>query len=384
MRSRVMQLRASPATFDGLMDADRQLGQDREPDLILAFLPSDGGLESTLAAMAEVWPTSRRLGCESASQFADTEIVYAGCLQFFWLDDEDHDVQVEAIQGTAEEPPDPSLIDAVCRNLAGSDFLLVLADGERFPVQQLLGELHRHRAVLPATIAGGCASLSGSDGDDAGRVFQETTVYPSGCLLIGFEGVTGQVEMVQDFEPASPIYTVTRAEGHVVHEIDGVSAVDWYRRFFTVRGRLAPMPRTALGFPLILSGPHPDDPAARQGVCRGLRTFDEPQGAVTYWGDVCEGDEVRLGMGFEASLVKSAHRRQKAEKPEAALLLSFADREALLGEDAPDEIAELAEVLGGVALGGSVTSGEIVFLEDGPPVLQNQTAVLVLLREKDR
>ena len=62
MRSRVMQLRASPATFDGLMDADRQLGQNREPDLILAFLPSDGGLESTLAAMAEVWPTSPRTG----------------------------------------------------------------------------------------------------------------------------------------------------------------------------------------------------------------------------------------------------------------------------------------------------------------------------------
>ncbi|HEX9660321.1 MAG TPA: hypothetical protein VGA18_08470, partial [Rhodothermales bacterium] len=63
MKSRVVQLRASPATFQGLMDADRELGQNREPDLILAFLPSDGGAADTLEAMAEVWPASRRVGC---------------------------------------------------------------------------------------------------------------------------------------------------------------------------------------------------------------------------------------------------------------------------------------------------------------------------------
>ena len=97
-----------------------------------------------------------------------------------------------------------------------------------------------------------------------------------------------RVEVVRGWTPASPVYTVDRAEGNVVHEIDGVPAVEWYRRFFSVDGAMAPMPDTAYRFPLIIEGPAPE----RRGLYRTMRHFDRPAGAVTYWGAVQTGDQV--------------------------------------------------------------------------------------------
>lgn len=379
MKSRVVQLRASPATFHGLMDADGELGHSREPDLILAFLPPDGNAGDTLQAMAEVWPTSQRLGCETVHQFADAEIATSGCLHCFWIEDAVHGVKVEVLRGVHDSPPDEATIAALCRSLAKSDAVLILADGLRFPVQQLLTGLRRHRASLPQLIAGALASCPEPyDDDDGARVFLDTHVYPSACLVVGFEGFTADIEVVRDFRPASPIYTVTRADNNTVHEIDGDTAVDWYRRFFLVDGHLAPMPQTAHSFPLMIEGPDP----ARRHLCRAIRTFDEPPGTVTFWGDVREGEQVRLGLSHELSLVRTASEMSHARKAEAAILCAFTGRETLLGDGAERELADLTETLNDIALGGCFTLGEIGRNLGGGLAVHNQTALLFLLREK--
>jgi hypothetical protein len=379
MKSRVVQLRASPATFQGLMDADRELGQNREPDLILAFLPSDGGAADTLEAMAEVWPASRRVGCETPRQFADAEIATSGCLQCFWWSDADHEVQVEVLRGFHDSPPDATSVEAVCRSLATADSVLLLADGLRFPVRSLVTDLRRHRVSLPGQIVGVLASrLIPAENEDAGaRVFLDTHIYPSACLVLAFSGVTMDHALVHDYAPGSPVYTVTRAEENTVHEIDGVPAVDWYRRFFLVDGQMAPMPRTANDFPLMIEGPDP----SRRRLCRAMRAFDEPPGAVTYWGDVREGDHVRLGLGKEPSLVRTAARMSAGARAEAALFCAFAGRESILGERAESELADLCGALRDVPLAGCFTFGEIGPGEVGL-ALHNQTALLALLREK--
>lgn len=379
MKCRVLSLRASPATFHGLMDADRELGQGREPDLILAYLPSDGKAEVTVSAMSEVWPSSRRAGCETAHQFVGDQIATSGCLQCFWLDDAAHRVEIEVLPGTQDEPPAESEVEAICSRLAGCDAVLLLADGLRFPVRALLAELRRHRAGLPPVIAGALASRSAPYDHDAGaRVFLGDEVHPAACLFIGFRGVAIDVEQIHDFEPASPIYTVTRAEGDVVHEIGGEPAVDWYRRFFLVDGQLAPMPQTAHSFPLVIDGPDP----ARRHLCRAMRAFDEPEGAVTYWGDVREGEQVRLALSRDSSLVTTAARMALERRPAAALLATFAGRESLLGEGAEDELGELHRTLGEAPLAGFFTFGEIGVTGAGNLALQNQTAWIALLTER--
>ncbi len=147
-----------------------------------------------------------------------------------------------------------------------------------------------------------------------------------------------RVEVVRGWTPASPVYTVTRAEGNVLHEIEGEAATDWYRRFFTIDGELAPMPAAANRFPLIVEGPGDE----RQGLYRSMRSFDDPPGAVTFWGSVRTGDRVRLGMGNDVSLVRTASALGASpEAPEAAILYSCVGREIVLGEGAPDEAAAI-------------------------------------------
>jgi len=189
--------------------------------------------------------------------------------------------------------------------------------------------------------------------------------------------------VVYGFQPASPVYTVTRADGRVVHEIDRESAVAWYQRFFTVDGLLTPMPESADGFPLVIAGPNP----ARRGLYRSLEAFDDPPGAVTLWSEVEVGDQVRLGIsrgaGDEALAVRMAVTLAAESAPQAALFLASWGRQRWLGEAAAaSEVAELFAALGGVALAGGVSFGEIAAAPGGNLGLHDHAALLLLLREK--
>ena len=163
-------------------------------------------------------------------------------------------------------------------------------------------------------------------------MFAGERVLPSACLVLTLHGIAMQVAVVRGWSPASPVYTVTRAEGSTVWEIDGEPATVWYRRFFTVGGTLAPMPETANRFPLLIEGPRPE----RQGLYRSLRAFDQPCGAVTFWGDLETGDRVRLSMSNDTSLASTAAEllagSSPGRPPDAALLYSCIGRELVLGE----------------------------------------------------
>jgi hypothetical protein len=186
-----------------------------------------------------------------------------------------------------------------------------------------------------------------------------------------------QVRIVRGWDPASPVYEVTRAQGSVLHEIDGEPAVRWFERFFRVGDGTAPMPGAAHHFPLIVEGPDP----ARQDVYRSLRAFDEPRGAVTLWGDVCTGDRIRIGIGNDVSLAEAARHRDPGPPPEAAVVYSCVGRELVLGEHAGDEVEAIHETLGGAPLAGFFTFGEIGPTPPGGLAFYNHTAVVALLRE---
>ncbi|PYQ56257.1 MAG: hypothetical protein DMF53_26030, partial [Acidobacteria bacterium] len=72
----------------------------------------------------------------------------------------------------------------------------------------------------------------------------------------------------------------------------------------------------------------------RQGLYRSMRLFDDPPGTVAFLGDIETGDHVRLGMGNDRSLVRTAARLTAGTDPEAAILFSCMGREAVLGDRA--------------------------------------------------
>jgi hypothetical protein len=268
-------------------------------------------------------------------------------------------------------------VEAAARRIAAGDGTLLLVDGLRFPAERLLADLRRTLVTMPPQVAGGLASQCEPVTRAGARVFAGDRVLPSACLAVTFHGVAMQVEVVRGWSPASPVYTVTRAEGPVVHSIDGEPATEWYRRFFTVDGQLAPMPEAANRFPLIVEGPRPE----RQGLYRGMRCFGEPRDAVTYWGELETGDQVRLGMGNGRSLVRTAAELTAGPPPDAAILYSCVGREAVLADMADQEADTIHHVLGDVPLSGFFTFGEIGPTARGSLAFYNLTAILVLLRE---
>lgn len=396
MKSVVLQIdrdKASAASAELVFRAAasaRELGlsDDRPPTFALGFLPPGPGLDSDLAALAEAFPESLRFGCEAVTQFAGPRATSGGIVQLFWLEDRTHGVEVTVIRAVrsddrvgdrAAEPFDPGELSAAVATLERSDAAFLLCDGLRFPSWELLEAL---RARLPddaPPIVGGLASQVEPISAPGARVFFDREVFRSACLLVGFRGLEMEVEVVRGWDPASPIFTVTEASGDVVWSIDGEPAPDFFRRFFTVDGALAPMPESAHRFPLVIEGPR----AERRGVYRSMKSFDQPPGGVTFWGDLEPGDRVRLGMGNDASLLRTAGELIAGRPPEAAVLYSCVGREAVLGDLAEREVSTIEATLGGVALAGFFTFGEI-----GPPTsgtgcaFYNQTAVLALLRER--
>ena len=376
MRSRTVHLAGGSSPREALLAAAREA--ERPPDFILAFLPPEETLREILAVLASLWPDALRFGCEAMTQFADADMTSTGSVQLFWFDDpRRHHAAVEVIPGTYGEPPSSRRVEAVARRIAAADGVLLLVDGLRFPTEKFLAELRRSLAGLPSMIAGGLASQRVPVTHAGARVFSGDRILPSACLAVTLHGVTMRVEVVRGWTPASPVYTVTRAEGPVVREIDGEPATDWYRRFFTINGELAPLPDSSYRFPLIVEGPRPE----RQGLYRSMRTFDDPPGAVTFWGDFETGDRIRLGMGHEGSLVGTAAELVGGPRPDAAILYSCVGRESVLGGMAGQEVAMIHKALGGAALSGFFTFGEIGPTPSGHLAYYNQTAILVLLQE---
>lgn len=386
MKSRTIQLPEGAYPKDLLLAAAEEAGRD--PDLALAFLPPEEELRGTLAAMSSAWPDTLRLGCEAVTQLAGGGLAHRGTIQLFWLDNPLHHASAEVVPGTFGEPPSPRRVESVARRIAGSDGALILADGLRFPTERFLAELRRTLATMPPLIAGGLASQSEPVNRAGSRVFLGDRVLPSACLVVTLHGVSMRVEVARGWSPASPVYTVTRAEGATVFEIDGGPATEWYRRFFVVGEELAPLPASARRYPLIIEGPSPE----RQGLYRAMRCFDEPAGAVTFWGEIETGDQVRLGIGNGRSLARAAGDLTTGDSssgqpvagpaPQAALFCSGVGREVVLDELAGREAAALHEALGGIALSGFFGFGEIGPTPRGNLAFYNQTAILVLLHEE--
>jgi len=349
------------------------------PDLVCAFLPPVPEIQEWIDAMAEAWPTSLRLGCEAVTQFADGVMTGEGAVQLFWLDHPDHRAEALLVHG----PADPTALDRLEAMLEDGSAAFLLADGLRFPVERFLSEVRGRLGAHAGTeeeplLIGGLASQAVPIAATGARIFLDREIIEGACLVVVIHGVGMEVEIVRGWDPASPIYTVTGAEGNVLYTIDDEPATDWFRRFFTVDGVLATLPDAAYRFPLIVDGPKSE----RRSLYRSMKEFDQPPGAITFWGDLEVGDHIRIGIGNDASLLRTAGRLPCNRPADAAMLYSCVGREAVLGDLAEREVATIHDALGGASLAGFFTFGEIGPSAGGGLAYYNHTAVLALLRER--
>lgn len=194
-----------------------------------------------------------------------------------------------------------------------------------------------------------------------GEVHQDAVVlcamFPSEEVIFAFHS---------GYEPIERTGVVTRAEGRVLREIDGRPAVDVYDEW--THGSLS----RASGEVLTKTNMHPlGRPVGRIGGIPYYRLSHparlEPDGALTLFTDIAEGEEVTLMQGTLDNLVSRAGyvaqtalalHSATAEEIHGALVICCAG--CLLGmqERMPEVSAHLRAALGGKPFLGAFTFGE--------------------------
>ena len=234
--------------------------------------------------------------------------------------------------------------------------------------------------------------VSGGTSGDAGK-FQQTwqflgdQVFTDAAVAIGFSGEfrlgTG---VMSGWTPIGLPKKVTRAEGNILYELNGESALNVYERFL---GRHAKnLPAVGVEYPLGLIDPTngiDDD----QLLLRATMSVDRQAGAIRFAGEIPEGSMVYLTCGDRSAILKATETAARLAiedlgietQPALGFFYSCMARKALLGIRAREEIERVrAHIAQEVPVLGFYTYGE--YCRPGPKrpsVLHNETATLSVI-----
>ncbi len=267
-------------------------------------------------------------------------------------------------------------------DLDGLAHVLVFSDGLKVNGTDLALGL---RENLPDRVA----VTGGLAGD--GERFQQTRVCcdgvaAEGCIAaLGFYGDRLKVGYgsLGGWDPFGPERLITRAQGNVLHELDGQPALALYRKYLGEHA--AGLPATALLFPLALRSAN--NPAGR---VRTVLAIDETAGSMTFAGDMPEGEYARLMKANFDRLIDGAAGAAKAGAAtlgsfpaELAVLVSCIGRKLVLKQRIEEEVEAVRDVLGPqAALTGFYSYGELC-PEGGVGTceLHNQTMTITAFAE---
>lgn len=260
--------------------------------------------------------------------------------------------------------------------------VLVLSDGLKVNGSKLVQGLVE---TLPAgvTVTGGLA------GD--GAAFGETLVWTGGLAAsggvaaVGFYGTRLRVGFGSrgGWDPFGPERMITRAEGNVLFEFDGQSALGLYKRYLGEHA--SGLPATGLLFPLSVRASSEDQP-----VVRTILSTDEARQSMTFAGDIPEGGYARLmKANFDrlidgaAGAARTACLPPASQAPELAVLISCVGRRLVLKQRVEEEVEGVREITGpGTVLAGFYSYGEISpFTAGACCELHNQTMTITTFAE---
>ncbi len=337
-----------------------------------------------LAELADRFPGAVLFGCSTSGEIAGPTVrddtLVATAIRF-----ERSSVRVAAVDlAAAEESRSAGLRLATRFSSEGLRHLFVLSEGVRVNGSELV-------AGLAAGTAPGVAITGGLSGD--GARFHETFVLVDGVAqggkiaALGLYGERLQVGYgsMGGWDPFGPERVVTRSEGNVLHELDGQSALELYKRYLGPHA--AELPASGLLFPLSLRSPAAEGP----GVVRTILGVDEARGSMTFAGDLPVGSLVRLMRANFERLIDGATVAARTSlpplagsAPELAILISCVGRKLVLGQRTEEEVEAAQELLGGATpLAGFYSYGEISpFTPSARCELHNQTMTITTLSER--
>jgi hypothetical protein len=372
-------MKAQPLAADSVETLERQLatlrGGEFAPTLAIVFA-------SVAHDLAEVGRVFREAGIDVFGASSSGEIVVGatsetireGCIVALVLDLDRSAYGIRLVEQDGRTSHD---LGVAAGRWARATFdrgpMVVVAAGLTTDGEQIVRGLQSE--VGPdAPIFGGFA------GDDwrltRTYVFTGRKLSSEGILVLAFDGdrVTLDGIASSGWVAVGAEKTVTRAEGNIVHTIDGVPALDVYKDYL---GLTSDTDLIIPEYPLQIQ---------RDGysVLRAALIALPETRSLVFAGTVPEGAKVRFSCSpgvaiIEHALAEIRALRQRAPTADALILFSCKARHMALGPLAEDEV-EPIQRLWNAPMVGFYTYGEIGRSAQGATDFHNETCVLVALR----
>jgi small ligand-binding sensory domain FIST len=234
---------------------------------------------------------------------------------------------------------------------------LLIGDPFSFPTDLLLRHLNER---VPGTIViGGMASGGTRPGET--RLFLEGRVLDTGAVGVRVPGIGIRALVSQGCRPVGNAYTVTRAEGNVIHELGGLPPLE---RLHELVAALPPQDRELVGHGLHI-GRVIDEYKAELGrgdfLIRGVLGVDPESGAMAVGDTIEVGETIQFHVRDAATADEDlrALLEREAEPAAGALLFTCNGRGSRLFPEPDHDAGLVARMLGEIPVAGFFCAGEL-------------------------
>lgn len=372
------------ATSAALNQARQQLSG--RVNLALFFASPAHPLSEVLAEAKKRLPRVDVVACTSAGEITERGLTHSGVAAMLtgWGEAE-HEVTGRGVPHDDIAALGEALGGKFMRHTPERDkhaVCILMGDGLSPAFEKLVLEVRKAPRLKHPIVGGG----AGDDGKFVGTaVGVNHEVFPGGMLSVQVTSHNAWgVGVAHGLSPASPRFTVTRAEGNVVMEIDERPALDIYREYAKGRG----LDFESLDLPQFLVenelGVLLFEDVVR--VRAPLRVEDN--GALFAAGEVPEGSTVCIVRGAEEDIIDAARVAAEDAKDglggvQAAGILVFSCvcRGMVLGPRYAEEIRAIRAVFPDVPIAGFSSYGEVARTESRLDGYHNNTIVVVAIPE---
>lgn len=236
---------------------------------------------------------------------------------------------------------------------------------------------------------GETVQISGGLAGDHGRFTRTWVLTPQGVgddalVAVGLYGDALEVAhgCYGGWAPFGPSRLITRAQGNVLYELDGESALGIYKRYLGDYAK--DLPASGLLFPFSMRHNHDDE----TGLTRTILGVNEAQGSLTLAGDVPQGTYLKLMHSSTDRLIEGAEFAAESARLDGnahslSILVSCVGRKLVMGDRVDEEVEAVSHLLGRhTTITGFYSNGEISPGRHGDSQLHNQTMTITSLREK--
>lgn len=356
---------------------------DLKPQVVVAFANIDWANDTQLLKeLKSQLPGTEIVGCSTAGEISNDGLFEKSMvLTAIRFESNTSKIQIMSEKvGSDQKQSGRNLGKKLAeKNLRG---LFLFAPGVTVQGSSLLHGVKE--AVGPdALLLGGLAGDGGKFVKTA--VFHNDQTYSDHVIGLGFYG--SQIDFHHSskagFRSFGGIRQITKANDHVVYEIDGQPALKVYKE--SLGKHADDLPSTGLMFPLALL----NNQLSETGLIRAVLGVNEADQSMNLAGDVESGTFFKLMRAENQSLINGAQEaadklEKNATSDSIGFLISCVARRMVMGDAVEDEIdAALGELKNCQNVSGFYAYGEFgPFFSAVDCQLHNQTMTVNILSER--